>query len=164
MDFELRPNTRDQILAQVDAMSDEDRAQVSPVWLAAVHAARDDDPWMFGYTIVELAAGDSAIINVVGHCGFKSAPSDDGAVEIAYGVSPEHQGRGIATWAAGALTRRAFADDRVQMVIAHTLSNTSASARVLTKNGFRSVGVVTDPEDGDVWRWEHTGIGRRERG
>ena len=30
----------------------------------------------------------------------------------------------------------------------------NASTRVLLKNGFRHCGMVVDPEDGPVWRWE----------
>jgi RimJ/RimL family protein N-acetyltransferase len=50
----------------------------------------------------------------------------------------------------------AFHDDRVQTVLAHTLSSNPASARVLTKSGFRYVGQVIDPEDGEVCRWERS--------
>ena len=151
----LIPNTRDDILAQIDAMPPDQRSQVSPVWLAWVRAAPPDDAWAFGYTIF-----DSDTHTRVGTCAFKSEPSDDGVVEIAYGVSPECEGRGIATWAAGALTRRAFASGRVQIVRAHTLDKANASARVLEKNGFQRLGTVIDPEDGEVWRWER----RRQMG
>ena len=145
----LIPNTREDILTQIDAMPPDQRAQVSPVWLEWVRTAPPDDAWAFGYTIFDGETGTR-----VGTCAFKSEPSDDGVVEIAYGVSPECEGRGIATWAAGALTRRAFASDRVQIVRAHTLEKTNASARVLQKNGFQCLGTVIDPEDGEVWRWE----------
>ena len=44
-------------------------------------------------------------------------------------------------------------------MIAHTLSSANASARVLTKSGFRYVGQVIDPEDGEVCRWERHEMG-----
>ena len=81
-------------------------------------------------------------------------PDPDAVVEIAYGMSPEHQNQGYATEAAGALTAHAFATGLVRLVIAHTLSNSGASGRVLTKCGFRAIGQVVDPDDGLVWRWE----------
>ena len=145
----LIPNTREDILAQIDAMPSEQRAQVSPLWLDWVHAAASDNPWAFGYTILDADTGTR-----VGTCAFKSEPSDEGVVEIAYGVAEEFEGRGIATWAAGAVTQRAFESDRVKIVRAHTLDNANASARVLEKNGFQLLGTVIDPEDGEVWRWE----------
>jgi RimJ/RimL family protein N-acetyltransferase len=143
----LIPQTREQTLAMVDAMSPEDRTLVSPEWLAAVQASADSDPWMHGFSIVHRDTG-----RTIGGCGFKGPPAD-GVVEIAYSIDPEHQGNGYATEAAAALTNFAFAQN-VRTVRAHTLPETNASTRVLTKCGFRHVGPVIDPEDGPVWRWE----------
>jgi RimJ/RimL family protein N-acetyltransferase len=50
--------------------------------------------------------------------------------------------------------RYAFASGQVRVVRAHTLPELNASARALTKCGFKRVGEVVDPEDGLVWRWE----------
>ena len=75
-------------------------------------------------------------------------------MEIAYGIAPEHQGKGYATEAAEALTAYAFGSGQVRVVRAHTLPESNASGRVLTKCGFRNIGEVIDPEDGLVWRWE----------
>jgi len=75
-------------------------------------------------------------------------------VEIAYSIDPDHQGRGHATEAARAMTRYAFSQPQVRLVIAHTLPKTNASTRVLSKCGFRKMGEVVDPEDGPVWCWE----------
>jgi len=38
--------------------------------------------------------------------------------------------------------------------MAHTLPDSTASQRVLSKCGFRDVGSVIYPEDGLVWRFE----------
>jgi len=75
-------------------------------------------------------------------------------VEIAYGIEPEHQGKGYATEAAQGMVDYACSHDEVRLVCAHTLPEENASTRVLTKCGFRKVGEVLDPEDGLVWRWE----------
>jgi RimJ/RimL family protein N-acetyltransferase len=133
----------------VQAMRPEDRAQVSPVWLAQVQASPMIDPWQHGFNLVHRETGQA-----VGQCMFKGPPDDAGVVEIAYGIAPEHQGKGYATEAAAALVLFAFNHPTVRVVRAHTLPHPSASTRVLTKCGFRHVGEVIDPEDGPVWRWE----------
>lgn len=123
--------------------------EVSPAWLTALRSATVTDPWRHGFFIV-----DSQRKKVVGTAGFKGPPDADGVVEIAYGVAPEYQGQGYATEAAKALIEFALSDDNVHTVRAHTLPEPNASTRVLTKNGFRHLGEVIDPEDGRVWRWE----------
>ncbi len=91
---------------------------------------------------------------LVGFCAFKGAPTGAGAVEIAYMTVPDREGRGIATAMAAALVDLARADPSVGSVLAHTLPVVNASGRILTKLEFVRLGTVTDPEDGQVWRWE----------
>ena len=74
-------------------------------------------------------------------------------VEIAYGIVPEHQGRGYATELARALVGYALQSDSVKLVRAHTLPVPNASTSVLTKCGFDFVGEAIEPDDGLVWRW-----------
>jgi RimJ/RimL family protein N-acetyltransferase len=130
-------------------MKPDERAAVSPAWLALLDGSSAADPWIHGFTLVDRVDG-----HIVGRCGFKGPPGTDGVVEIAYGMAPEHQGKGYATEAAAALTDYAFRQSEVRAVRAHTLQEINASTRVLTKCGFRRVGEVIDPEDGLVWRWE----------
>ena len=137
------------VLARIDAMSAADQAEVSPDWLARVRAAAAPSPWTHGFALVERATG-----TVVGSGGYKGPPGPDGTVEIAYGVEPEHRGRGYAKEAAAALVEYAFDTARARVVRAHTRPENSASARVLTACGFERIGEVLDPEDGLVWRWE----------
>ena len=73
--------------------------------------------------------------------------------EAGWVLSPAAQGKGYATEAAAALTNFAFTQN-IPTVRAHTLPETNASTRVLTKCGFEHLGEVIDPEDGRVWRWE----------
>ena len=141
--------TIEEALAEVEALSPADRAQVSADWLARLRALTSPDPWTVGFSLVQR---DSE--TVVGSAGFKGPPTADGMVEIAYGVHPDHQGKGYATEAAQALTTYAFSSGKVRLVRAHTRPEPNASTRVLTKCGFRRVGEVLDPEDGLVWRWE----------
>lgn len=90
---------------------------------------------------------------VVGVGGFKGAPVAN-TVEIAYGVIPEKEGKGIATQICSALLRLAIHEDLNLEIIAHTLCEENASTRILGKHGFEFQGVVNDPDDGDVWKWK----------
>ena len=124
-------------------------AEVSPRWLAALHAAARPDPWRHGFFVI-----DREQRRVIGSAGFKGPPDASGTVEIAYGIVPSCQGRGYATEVAQALVGFAFATESVRLVRAHTAPAANASTRVLLKCGFRHIGTVVDPEDGPVWRWE----------
>ena len=144
----LVPKTLADVRAQIDAMDAGQRAELSPAWLAQLNSTRVD-LWTLGFAILDR--GTDA---VVGTCGFKGPPGADGVVEIAYGVTPDQQGKGYATEAAEALVAYAFGGKHVRLVRAHTLAATNASTRVLTKCRFRFAGEVDDPDDGLVWRWE----------
>jgi RimJ/RimL family protein N-acetyltransferase len=125
---------------------------VSANWLAQLAAAKEPDPWMHGFAVVHRA--DRLVI---GTGGFKGPPADDGRgrfCEIAYGIAPGYQRQGFATETAAALVDFAVANGHLTFVRAHTLPEPNASTRVLTKCGFTFIGEVTDPEDGQVWRWE----------
>ena len=145
----LVPKTREDALAMVEAMSPVDRAEVSADWLARLHASPSIDPWTHGFSVVQREGGVA-----IGSCGFKGPPTADGIVEIAYGIDPDHRGKGYATEAAEALASFAFDNSGAVVVRAHTLPEPNASTRVLTKCGFQFIGEVIDPEDGLVWRWE----------
>ena len=142
-------NSMEELRRQLEQMSEEDRAQVSPVWLARIQTATESSPWTHGFTAVLREGGTQ-----VGGAAFKGPPFEDGVVEIAYGIAPEHQGQGYATEAAEALTNFAYQSGRVRVVRAHTKPDNVASARVLIKCGFQNLGEVIDPEDGNVCRWE----------
>jgi RimJ/RimL family protein N-acetyltransferase len=148
----LVPKTLDDVHAMIAAMTPAERAQLSADWLARGRASTAADPWTHGFSLLHRDSGA-----VVGMAGFKGPPEADGVVEIAYGVAPEHQGKGYATEAAAALTAYALDSGKVRVVRAHTLPEPNASTRVLTRCGFRRVGEVIDPEDGLVWRWETDG-------
>jgi ribosomal-protein-alanine N-acetyltransferase len=149
--LELVPKTLEEVYAAIEAMTPADRAELSADWLALLQASTSADEWTHGFSLV-LRDSDT----VVGSAGFKGPPAD-GVVEIAYGLSPEYQGKGYATEAAEALTAYAFQTGKVRVVRAHTLPESNASTRVLTKCGFHRIGEVIDPEDGLVWRWEKEG-------
>src|SRR5262245_20045188 len=123
--------------------------EASADYLARLETATEWDAWNYGFAVVD--PGDGLVI---GMASFKGPPTEEGLVEIAYGIAPGYQGRGFATEAAQALVEYAVGSGRVRLVRAHTLPTTNASTRVLEKCGFQRVGEVIDPEDGLVWRWE----------
>src|SRR5215510_7515752 len=84
--------TREQVLAQIDAMPAEQRKEVSPVWLARLRAMEIPDIWTVGFDVFHRELGA-----VIGGCGFKGPPDRDGMVEIAYGIDAAHRGSGYAT-------------------------------------------------------------------
>jgi RimJ/RimL family protein N-acetyltransferase len=147
--LKLVPVSSSEVRAKIQAMSAADKALLSAEWLALMAAATTADPWIHGFSLVLRESGA-----VVGSAGFKGPPGDEGVVEIAYAVEPEHQGKGFATEAAQALVAYAFSSGQVRTVRAHTLPQANASTRVLTKCGFQHLGEVIDPEDGLVYRWE----------
>ena len=147
--LELRLESTEAVMARLDAMPPEDRAQVSPAWLDQLRAAAPS-PWTHGFSIVERRSG-----NVVGSCGYKGGLDDSGAVELAYRIELSHRGRGFAKEAAAALVKFAY-ESGARCVRAHTLPQRGPSTSVLTSCGFQQVGEVIDPEDGLVWRWEHS--------
>lgn len=140
--------TREEVEQMLAGMSEYDRAQVSPEWLARVRASGAPDPWSHGFRVTSRDSG-----TVVGTCGFKGPPVA-GVVEIAYGTEPEYRGRGYATEVAQALVDYALRCSDVRLVRAHTLPDAAASKRVLLKCHFDYVGETTDPEDGTVARFE----------
>jgi RimJ/RimL family protein N-acetyltransferase len=117
--------------------------------VAMMVAVPREPPWG-GYLTVDA---DSAM--VVGTCGFKSGPSADGSVEIAYFTFPEFEGQGFATAMAEKLIALALASPGARHIIAHTLPEPNASGRILTKVGMQWLGEAHDPEDGKVWRWQY---------
>jgi len=122
----------------------------SAEFFARVEAAKQSDPWQFGFAVIHRI--DNVLI---GTCGFPGPPDSNGVVEIAYGIAPGYQGNGYATEAAIALIEFARKDARVKTICAHTLAETNASTRILEKCGFKKTGDAVDPENNlPVWRWE----------
>ena len=76
---------------------------------------------------------------VIGDMCFKGL-SDDGMVEIGYGIYPPCQGHGYATEAVTALVGWALKRDDVSSVEAEAEESNAASLRVLEKCGFAANG------------------------
>jgi RimJ/RimL family protein N-acetyltransferase len=143
----LIARTRQEVLATLDILPAEVRAQFSPQWLALLKESAPKDPWVHGFHVVN----DHGV--TVGVGSFKGPPIE-GMVEIAYAIEPDQQGKGYATMAARELAAFALQSGLVDVVRAHTLPDGIASQRVLAKAGFEKKGEVIDLEDGLVWRYE----------
>jgi RimJ/RimL family protein N-acetyltransferase len=90
----------------------------------------------------------------VGNAAYKGPPKD-GMVEIAYGTFEDLRGRGIGTRICSELVKVALEADPSVRITARTLPEPNHSTRILEKNGFKLLGTVDDPEDGEVWEWEY---------
>ena len=103
-------------------------------------------PWLF------VHVADRAII---GLGGFRGPPDPATSfVEFGYGIAPARRGAGYATEAARGLIETAFRLPSILGLCAHTLPETNASTRILTRCGFRQTAELNDPVDGRIWRWE----------
>jgi [ribosomal protein S5]-alanine N-acetyltransferase len=106
-------------------------------FVGALRATRDGlvaDPGAATWGARFFVAGDPP--ELVGWGGFKGPPQN-GVVELGYEIAERRRQRGLATEATRAMLAEAFADERVEAVIAHTLAERNASNRVLEKAGFR---------------------------
>ena len=104
-------------------------------------------PWI-GYFISEDGE------EVIGVGGYKGKPINN-KIEIAYGVFPKYQGKGVATGICRELVQLALKADATVRITARTLKDGYASQSVLKKNGFECLGIVFDDEDGEVLEWEY---------
>ena len=143
----LKLESTEAVLARIEAMNPADLAEVSSAWLARMRKA-EPSAWTHGFEVIERVTGA-----IVGSCGYKGPPDSDGAVEIAYGIHPDHRGRGYAKEVARGMVDFAFGAG-ARVVRAHTKVDNDASARILMACGFERIGEVVDAEDGLVWRWE----------
>lgn len=104
----------------------------------------ESDPENEGWSTYFFLRRDGRVL--VGHGGYYGPPTQDGTVEVGYSVVETMQGLGYATEATRALADRAFADPRVERVVATTLPDRIPSIRVVEKLGFERS--VVSPEPG----------------
>ncbi len=90
-----------------------------------------ENGWSFWYLVTAQAPNQ-----LIGICGFKGRPDEQGSVEIAYSVLDDFRQQGFATEAVAALVAWAFSHFNVKEVCAETLPHLRQSIRVLEKNGF----------------------------
>ncbi len=105
---------------------------------------RDPDGWYLQYFLRKGPGGEPDALVGVG--GYKGGPKE-GAVEVGYAVLEPHRRRGYASEAVEGMVARAFADPRVERVIAHTVPELAPSIGVLERCGFRFLGTAEEGED-----------------
>lgn len=91
---------------------------------------------------------------LIGSGGYKGIPNENGEVELGYEIAPEYRNLGFATEMTQGLVDHALQDKRIRAILAHTLGEINPSTKVLTKCGFQKIAALTDPEDGEIWKWE----------
>jgi [ribosomal protein S5]-alanine N-acetyltransferase len=100
----------------------------------------DREWWMY---FVVLPAADERIL--IGSAGYKGPPTEDGTVEVGYGIVTDHRRHGYASEATRGLVARAFRLPEVRRVIAETLPELTPSIGVLRNCGFGLVGEGSEP-------------------
>lgn len=90
---------------------------------------------------------------LIGTCGYKGKPNEEGVVEIGYEVAKNYRHQGLATEMVKLLIQHAFSHPEVKVVQAHTLAEPNASNHILQKCGFEKISERMDNEDGLVWLW-----------
>ena len=98
----------------------------------ALHAEGGSYP---GLILLDGQAAGRVNLNNVVRGAFASA-------DLGYWVDVEHQGRGVASAAVGAVLAVAFGELGLHRVQAGTLVHNHASRRVLAKNGFSEIGLA----------------------
>jgi ribosomal-protein-alanine N-acetyltransferase len=99
-------------------------------------------------TVVDLRRREAA-----GALGFMDLPSQDGTVELGFGINPAYRMSGYATEATRALVTWALSLQAVQRITAECLVQNVASRRVLEKAGFTMKGQRASAE-GQRYCWQ----------
>lgn len=81
---------------------------------------------------------------VVGSVGLKNISRMMGYGEIGYGISPAHQGKGIATAAVRLVVEMCFQRSPLRKLLAYVHDQNVASCRVLRKLGFVQEGLLRE--------------------
>src|SRR5580704_9457138 len=98
-------------------------------------------PWICYYAQLEN--------QLVGCAAYKGKPVNC-RVEIAYGVFPQYMNKGIGALIAKTLVDLAQQTDPAIIITAKTLPEENYSTRILRKNNFKLLGMIIDPEDGEL--------------
>ena len=90
-----------------------------------------------------------ADMTIIGDCGFKGGPDENGAIEIGFGIISEEWRRGYGFEAANALIKWAFSQNGVRTIKADCLPDNIGSVRVLEKCGMHEI-----KRDNEWINWE----------
>lgn len=156
--LELLPATEDLLSAALQsptALSAALNARVPPTWppefldapalqftLDRLAGAPDERGWWMYFILLPHDTGERTLI---GSAGYKGPPTEDGTVEVGYGIVSDHQRRGYASEAVRGMVKRAFDLPWIRRVIAETYPELTPSIGVLRKCGFSRVGGGSEP-------------------
>lgn len=149
---ELIVNSNDVELAEVLEIN------IAPNWspfekelfhyaLQKLNEDKNNEGWLAYLPILENSK------TLIGSCGFKGKPDENGNVEIGYEVAKQFRNLGYATVMVKSLKDLAFSNKEIKTIIANTLPYKSASTRVLKKTGFEFNKEYTI-ENEVVWNWK----------
>ncbi|MGQ0455571.1 MAG: GNAT family N-acetyltransferase [Hyphomicrobium sp.] len=94
--------------------------------------------WVSGLAAGEMVFGIEHAGELIGICGYTL--ENDGSAQIGYWIGKPYWGRGFATEAVRALLNFGFTKGGVKRFNGRHFTDNLASARVITKLGFRAVG------------------------
>jgi ribosomal-protein-alanine N-acetyltransferase len=156
--LELVPATRDMILAALesnDALGVALSASVPATWPPEyldsaslefiLHRLSDNSGPIGWWLYFVVLPGDHTGRTLIGSAGYKGPVSDDGTVEVGYGIVRDQHRRGYASEAVRGLLANAFAVPDVRRVIAETYPELAGSLGVLRRCGFRFIGDGSEP-------------------
>lgn len=92
-----------------------------------------DDPDCIGWSV--WVVRDPSSNRIIGDCGFKSRPDENGVVEIAFSIIPSKRGMGYGTEAVETLVRWGFGNGATKMK-AEVQKNNEHSMRILKRLQF----------------------------
>lgn len=118
--------------------------------IKAVLKATRDYYKVIGFNLPWISYLAESSGKLVGICSFKGKPVD-GCVEVAYFTFPSFENKGFGTAMCSALI--SLAKPNEVKITARTLPEKNASTSILRKNGFQFSGMVSDPDDGEVYEW-----------
>jgi ribosomal-protein-alanine N-acetyltransferase len=98
--------------------------------------------WLCWYVVLFTDPSERV---VVGGCGFKGEPTQDGEVEIGYAILSQYQRKGYASEAIGAMLKWAFAHREVNRILAEAMFDNAGSIRALESCGFSEIGAGSEP-------------------
>lgn len=83
---------------------------------------------------------------LIGNCGLRRQVDNDFAADLGYELSPDYWGQGYATAAAQAMVKFGFQELELTRLASWCIADNAASARVLTRLGFREEGRLRQNE------------------
>jgi RimJ/RimL family protein N-acetyltransferase len=107
--------------------------------LSSLPHLEPDSPWRYYYLLLRAPR------TLIGTCGIKQPPDNNGCVEVGYSVLEEFQRHGFASEAVAALMDAAFSRGATE-VAAETFPSLLPSVRVMEKCGMTKTGAGSEPD------------------